>query len=165
MKDYIREMMDAWTGEGEQAAYDVGKRLLKEIESAFAYLRRQESAINALGSVLQEHANVDTTAEPVESTPGLDTIEPSERSRLITEAATEVWGAQQDSWGGAERNLVSIQSVLEALNNKGLDLGVKQPFAVIGTVLASADGFKKIARNTFEYTQPGPVVEIEDAPW
>ena len=35
MRDYVREMMDTWTHEGEQAAHDLGIRLLKEIEDDY----------------------------------------------------------------------------------------------------------------------------------
>ena len=154
MRDYVREMMDTWTHEGEQAAHDLGIRLLKEIEDDYDRLRRQESAINALGSVLAQHADVIPISDPIEPEPGLDAIEPSERPRLIIVTAVEVWGAQQTGFGGSERNLVSSQDVLERLKHKGLDLGVQQPLAVVGTVLASAEGFTKVARNTFEYDRP-----------
>jgi len=149
MRDYVKEMMTAWAEAGEQAAYDLGGGFLKEIQSDYDSLRRQESAIRALGMVLQEHAEVDSTPEPAEPGHGLSAIEPSERSKRITDAANEVRSEQQQNWGGSESHLVKTQSVLDALNNKGLDLGVQQPLAVIGTVLASADGFSKVSRNTF----------------
>ena len=166
MRDYVREMMDAWTQEGEQAAYDLGVRLLRDIKDDWEHLRRQESAINSLGSVLEEHADVDAGPVPVEPETGLEPIETSQRPRFITEAAIEVWQAQQGEWTGSEANLVKSQGVLDLLKFKGLDLGVQQPLAVVGTVLASADGFTKVARNTFEYNPRGmdlPIKVFDDA--
>ena len=142
MKDYVREMMEAWSTQGEQAAYDLNTELLKEIEADFDRLKNQMSAINALRAYLQDSGNLEAST-PV-TNPDFDTVEPSERPRLIVNAAQVVWRQQPD-------NLVKVQWVLDELNTRGLDLGVRQPLAVIGTVLASADGFTKIARNTFEY--------------
>ncbi len=165
MRDYAREMIEAWTNNGEQAAYDLGQELLAEIQDAFLTLKRHESAIQALGMVLQDHGDVDpTAADPVEPEPGLDTIEPSERPRLIIEGALEVLGNQQN-WGGSEANLVKTVAVLDVLQGKGLDLGVQQPLAVIGTVLTNAENFTKVARNTFEYSQPPSPSVRDDLPW
>ena len=85
---------------------------------------------------------------------------------MILQAADEIWEAQQNVWGGSETNLINARDVHSALKNKGLDLGVSQPLAVIGTVLASADGYTKIARNSFEFSPPQqPVEGVEDLPW
>ena len=165
MRDYVKEMMELWTSEGEQAAYGIGAKLLEDISEQREYLDRQESAIHALGLVLQGSDNVDTSLQPVEIAPELDEIEPSERSRLIVKAATEVWKDQQTGWPGADSDLVKAQRVLDQLRADGLDLGVQQPLAVIGTVLASASGFKKVARNTFERIEPAQVDDDDDLPW
>ena len=151
MRDYVKEMMNTWTMEGEQAAYDLGGELLQEIDAEFDRLKNQLSAITALGTYLQDTANVE--ARNLNHDPHLDTVETSERPRLIVEAAVAVWRRLPPS-----NELVKVQHVLEELHSQGLDLGVKQPFAVIGTVLSSADRFTKVARNTFEY-------KVDDLPF
>ena len=153
MRDYVKEMMNAWTTEGDQAAYDLGSELLKQIGAQYDFLKNQASAITALGNYLQDTANVE--ARDPNPDPNLDTVEMSERPRLIVEAALSVWRRLPP-----RNDLVKVQHVLRELNDQGLDLGVKQPFAVIGTVLASAEGFTKVARNTFEYNDPA-----EDLPF
>ena len=90
--------------------------------------------------------------------PTLDTVRVVERPRLIIEAAMSIW---EDLPVGNDS--VKMQDVLQALNGKGLDLGVKQPLAVIGTVLANSNEFRKVARNTFEFFQDdGPPTEDDD---
>ena len=153
MRDYVKEFMDAWTSDGEQAAFDFGAELLTDIMDKQLRLRRQVDAIGVLRAQLANYPNVETGPELAEPPEGLDAIEPSERPRLIMEAAIEVWQNQMD-YPSHDSHLVKVQDVLHRLNNKSLDLGVQQPLAVIGTVLARADGFKKIARNTFEYSRP-----------
>ena len=152
MEDYVRKLMDAWTNDGEQVAYDLAPKLLKEISIAYNSLKTQSEVIRSLIQHLVDTGKVTELAEPK---PGLDTIEESERPRLITEAAFAIWreNPPQDL-------TVTGQEVLTALNNNRLDLGVKQPLAVIGTVLASANGWTKVARNTFEYKR-----EVEDLPF
>lgn len=169
MRDYVKAMMDAWTTEGEQAARDLGLTLLSEIKIDQQHLNRQELAIRALGAVLMDRSDSGAILDIAEdealedSSPDLDTIESSERPRMIVEAALEVWNDQQNQWSGSEANLVATRDVRRRLRDKGLDLGVTQPFAVIGTVLASAENFRKVARNTFEYAPP--TVDPEDIPF
>lgn len=164
-------MLDAWSNEGEEAAYVLGSSLLVEIENDREHLTRQEAAIMALGRVLQDRTGVETAEFAVElpdqpeAGPELNPIEQAHRPRLIAEVAREVWGDQQEPWAGPEKDLVKTQDVLAKLQARGLDLGVRQPLAVIGTVLASADGFTKIARNTFEYSVPPNSDDAEDLPW
>ena len=173
MTDFTRRMMDVWSQEGEQAAYDLSPTLLKEIEVELQKLKNQASAIMALGKVLEGTPGV--IARSTETDPALDVIEAHERPRQIIEAAKEVWGFQQDEWpSNSDAHLVRGKDVLNRLATKRLDLGVKQPLAVIGTILTSADGFNKVARNTFEYTPPTPPLSLppspppdsaEDLPW
>ena len=164
MRDFTQEMMKVWTNEGEQAAYDIGPDLLREIEAEQAKLKNQASVIKAFGKYLQDNGEV--IARSASPSPELDVIEATERSRLIIEAATEVWQDQQHEWNNEpDGHLVKVQKVLERIHTKGLDLGVQQPLAVIGTVLASADGFRKVARNTFEYEPAPSPADIEDLPW
>ena len=171
MKNYVDEMLLAWTDKSKQAAYETGIRLLNEIQNDYEYLKRQETAIQALGAFLREDPEVDhgtapTVPGPVNPEITADRIQAAERPRMILQAASEVWADQQDPWGGPETDLIKTKDVYASLRKKGLDLGVSQPLAVIGTVLASADGYTKIARNTFEYTPPPPQEEgVEDLPW
>ena len=153
-RDFVRDMMDAWTNEGMQAAYDLAPSLLEDIDTAFTSLRTQAVVIRSLTRHLLDTGEV---AEHVEPEPGLDAIEASERPRLIVGAAIDIWNRKP-----AEDITVTGDEVLDELTRKGLDLGVKQPIAVIGTVLASGDGFKKIARNTFEYSTTGNTIDL---PW
>ena len=148
MHDYVKNMMDTWTTEGEQAAYDLGAELLQQIDAEFKRLRNQADAISALGIYLRDNGNVVEVLDPKHA-PVLDTLKVSERSRLIVETAIALWQRLPSG-----NDLVKVQHVLQEMNSNGLDLGVQQPLAVIGTVLARADGFTKIARNTFEYRSP-----------
>ena len=164
MRDFLQEMRDVWFKEGDQAAYDLGAKLLRELEAEQEKLGNQAFAIMALGKYLQDKSGVTPNSSDAESE--LDVIEAHERPRLIIEAANEVVDSQQDDWPSTpDSNLVKVQDVLEQLRSKGLDLGVKQPLAVIGTVLTSADDFRKVARNTFEHVPQPNTVEIEDIPW
>ena len=169
MKDYIRKLLETWTAHGEQAAYTLATNLLQEIRNDVVRLRRQESAIQALGAVLREHPAVDTSTDPVDSDPDLDPIEPSQRSRVIIEAANEVYHDREaNTWTATETGLIKTQEVLDHLRNRGLDLGVQQPLAVIGTVLANATGFQRVARNTFEVSVPvvrSGINDIDDLPF
>ena len=147
MRDYVKAMMSTWATQGEQAAYDLGVELLEKIDVDFERLRAQASAIQALGIYLRDVSDV-AIVEPSRA-PHLDTVEMSERPRLIVEAALALWQRLPPG-----NNLIKVQDVLQEMNNLGIDLGVQQPLAVIGTVLARADRFKKVARNTFEYRHP-----------
>ncbi len=151
MRDYVREMMDRWTVEGDQAAYDLGDVLLRQIDAEFDRLRNQAALINALGAYLQDSGMIETS----DSTPSLEPVEASERPRVIIEAAQALWRRLPPG-----NNLIRVQHVLDEMTIAGFDLGVQQPLAVIGTVLARADGFTKVARNTFEYRTP-----IDDLPF
>ena len=154
MRDYIREMMDSWTQDGQQAAYNLVKDLHEGIRNDIAHLMRQESAIKALTSVLRADPSVDTSLDPQDPEPGLDTIEPAERSRVIVEAAKEAYGEREQNYSTAkDKPYIKTEEVLKHLTDQGFSLGVQNPLAVIGTVLASADGFARIAKNTFEFHQ------------
>ena len=151
MKDYVKLLMETWTSHGEQAAHSRVRELLHEIRSDLARLRKQEEAIQALGQVLRDHPDVDTSTDPVDVPDGLEPIEPSERSRFIVDAANELYqDILNDRFMDSESALIRAQDVLELLRRRGLDIGVQQPLAVIGTVLSNARGFRRIARNTFQ---------------
>ena len=154
MRDYVKELMETWTSHGEQAAYSRVRELLHEARNDVIRLRRQEEAIQALGQVLREHPDVDISEDPGEVSAGLDLIEASERSRLVVETAQEVYlDLVRDPCVDEGSMLIKTQDVLNLLRRRGLDLGVQQPLAVIGTVLSNANGFHRIARNTFQYQE------------
>ncbi|MYD51986.1 MAG: hypothetical protein F4W93_10955 [Dehalococcoidia bacterium] len=164
MRNYMQEMMDVMLREGAQATYDLGPQLLGEIEAEQERLNNQAAAIRAFGKILEDTEGV--IARSTNLDPNLDPIEASERPREIVSAAIEVWDSQQDGWrSDSDAALIRTQDVLERLRTKGLELDVKQPLAVIGTVLASAEGFRKVARNTFEYAPQPPIIKIGDVPW
>lgn len=144
MRDYVREMMDTWTKDGLRVAYDLGEQLINEIELERYSLEMQSIAITGLRHHLSTQGRFPTVDKRQTA---LDTVRSTERPRLIMEAAEALYRHSGNA-------LVKVQDVLQHLNLKGLDLGVKQPFAVIGTVLASAEEFRKVARNTFEYVGP-----------
>ena len=157
MRDYTRELMDTWTNEGDQGAFDRAVELLREIKTDMATAQREYAAIEALMVVLRNRPNVSTLLEESpEPENGLDPILPELRPKYIVNAADHVFWRQENAfvreWGtnsnGAWR--VTTQEVLQEIENQRLSLGVKQPHAVIGTVLANAEGFQRIARNTFE---------------
>ena len=155
MRDYVKNMMEMLMTEGEQAAYYLGPELLQEIDAEFNRLRNQAEVINAFGIYLRDTGRVEVL-DP-NSVPRLDTVEMSERPKLIVEAALALWRRLPPG-----NNLIRVQHVLQELNKQGIDLGVQQPFAVVGTVLARADGFMKISRNTFAYREP---IDDDDLPF
>ena len=169
MRDYVKDLMETWTNDGEQAAYSRVRGILHDIRDDVVRLRKQEEAIQALGQVLRDHPDVDSSAEPADAADGLEPIEPSERSRFIVEAAYEIYDdIRNDSFRGAEPAFIKAQDVLDLLKRRGLDIGVQQPLAVIGTVLSSADGFHRIARNTFQVQKeatPPPYYDTDDLPF
>ena len=144
MSDYVKWMTEAWHKEGPQAAFDMGNKLLSEIEAEVHQLEWAKNTIRALAVYLRETGLAEDNTE----FPKGDVVIPSHRANLIMEAAYHVKFETSSS-------TITVQDVLQELNNRGLDLGVKQPLAVIGTVLARADDWTKIARNTFEFT-PAP---------
>ena len=139
MRDYVREMMKVWEADGDQRAYDLTAKLLEDIKDESDRLKRQAGAITAFELYLLDSGNIkERTARE-----GWDKVKPSERPREITTAAFLCLGRRSGT--------VTVDEVFTALSNQGLDLGVQQPHAVIGTVLAKAEGFTKVARNKFEY--------------
>ena len=146
MRDYMREMLNAHAHKGDQAAFDLGVKLRDEIDEEFKRLSDQRDAINHLGSWLQEWGDVDQGSSPV---PAENRIDPLGRPKAIVTAALQVM-----SRGTGLK--VTTQDVYWELQSTGVDLGVEQPKAVIGTVLSKHESFKKLARNTFEFIPPTP---------
>ena len=79
-------------------------------------------------------------------------MNPPDRPQVILDAATAVLDVS------SEGSAVKVQDVLAELRQRDLDLGVKQPLAVIGTVLSRSEHYRKIARNTFQRIEPEPLL-------
>ena len=62
MRHYLKELMETWTNHGEQAAYSQVRALLHNIRDDVVRLRKQEEAIQALGQVLRDHPDVDSSS-------------------------------------------------------------------------------------------------------
>ena len=150
MRDYLKELMGAWSEHGEQAAYDAGGRLLRDLRRDIALLEKQELAILALGAVFLENPEVDASQDPGYFPGELDTVEPADRPRIIINAAKQAFRDRESNpWSSTGTAEIKSHEVIDHLRSQGLSLGVQQPLAVVGTVLSSASGFHKIARNTF----------------
>lgn len=146
MTDFVKEMTDVWDQEGVQAAYDRGQLLLGKIAEEIRSLHGQQTAITALMQHLEsagaQHSRQITLFESVKA---------PDRPQEILDAAEAVL----DSTSGIF--VVRVQDVLEELDRRHLDLGVKQPLAVIGTVLSRSAYYQKIARNSFHRIEPLPI--------
>lgn len=143
MTDFVKEMTDVWDREGIQAAYDRGNLLLGKIAEEVRSLHGQRTTITALMQHLE--------ASGARSTPQMGlfkSVNAPDRPQEILDAAETVL----DSTSGIF--VVRVQDVLDELDRRRLDLGVKQPLAVIGTVLSRSEYYNKIARNTFHRIEP-----------
>ena len=177
MRDYARELIGVWTIEGDQGAFDRAIDLLREIKADIANAQREFAAIEALIVVLRNRPGVNTLMEePAEPENGLDPILAELRPKHIIDAANAVLWQKEGSfareWETNSDGLwrVTTLEVLQYIENQRLSLGVKQPHAVIGTVLANAEGFERIARNTFEkrldlLSSPQGPAEPDDLPF
>ena len=61
MKDYLQEMMQVWTTDGEQAAYDEALHCLMKIDNDSSYLGHQRDAIISLIKFLKEAGEIEAT--------------------------------------------------------------------------------------------------------
>lgn len=151
MRDYVRELTDAWRNEGEQAAYLLVSELNRSIRNDIAHLRKQTVAIQALAAVLQDYPGVDTSADPIDEddadAAGVAYVDPRKRSDFVITLASNLTHQIQGE-------PFTTQDVLDEMHSQRATLGVKQPLAVIGTVLSSAKGFTRIAPNTYQSTDP-----------
>ncbi len=154
MRDYVRELTEVWRSEGEQAAYLLVSELHRSIRNDIAHLHKQGAAIQALAAVLKDYPSVDTSADPIDDdaeeaqqadAAGSAFVDPSKRSDYIFRIAEFV----SHSSNGEP---FSTQDVLDEIYHRFATLGVRQPLAVIGTVLSSAKGFTRIAPNTYQST-------------
>ena len=167
MHDYLKELMSAWSEDGDQAAYVAGGRLLQELRRDISLLEKQELAILALGAVFLENPNVDASQDPGYFPTVLETVDPLERPKVIVKAAKQAYREREKNpWSATGTAEIKSQNVIDQLRSQGLSLGVQQPLAVIGTVLSSASEFRKIARNTFLYQrEPTKPVSLHPDDW
>ena len=145
MKDFVKEITEAWSQEGIQEAYDRGEILLRKINDELRGLHGQRTAITALMQHLEASGARTTPQLPL-----LEIVKPSDRPQVILDAAEAVL----DSSTGIL--MVRVQDVLAELHRRELNLGVQQPLAVIGTVLSRSEYYSKISRNTFHRIEPLP---------
>ena len=144
MRDYVREMFDILAQDGDDAAYLLGVALIAEIDAEEAALNQQRGTIGEIGRWLQDFGHVSEGIIP-KGNPGLNKVEVGQRPQVIMEAAIK----------RVSNHRVKVQDVFAELTKMGLDLDVKNPLAVIGTVLARSKVFVKIAQSTFEYIPSG----------
>ena len=164
MRDYVKELMEAWSEHGEQAAYITGGRLLQDLRRDISRLEKQELAILALGAVFFEDPDVDTSQDPGYFPTELETVDPLERPKVIVNAAKQAYQERErNPWSSTGTAEIKSQDVIDHLRSQGLSLGVQQPLAVIGTVLSSASEFRKVARNSFLY-QGEPTTPVSFRP-
>ena len=138
MGDLVKQMVKVWHGQGAQAAHDRGTELLKEASDEIRGLRKQHTAITTLMNHLQESGA--QTPQPI---PSPETLGATSRPQAILKAAEAVMTKTPEGL------IVKVPDVLAELERQHLALGVKQPLAVIGTVLSRSKRYRKETRNTF----------------
>ena len=154
MRDYVRELTDVWGSEGEQAAYLMVNQLRGDIRNDVARLQKQDAALHALAAVLRDYPGVDTSEDPFDDveaemadSAGAAVVDPKWRSSYIHSLAHDLTHA---SWGES----FTVQELLDEIHRRFASLGVKQPLAVIGTVLSNSPQFKRVAPNTYQTADP-----------
>jgi hypothetical protein len=143
MTDFVKAITEVWNEEGIQAAYDRGTKCLETIAEEIRGLQSQRTTVTALIQHLE--------ASGARTTPQLELFESvrvPDRPQVILDAAAAV--VEVTSHG----SVVNVQEVLAELQRRNLNLGVKQPLAVIGTVLSRSEYYDKLARNTFLRVEP-----------
>jgi predicted RNase H-like nuclease (RuvC/YqgF family) len=110
----------------------------EEIDDEITWLRKQRELLNQLHAYL-----IDKDLDEAGEKTAVKLIPKLERSKRIKEAAEAV----------AKRGdmVVTAEMVGAYLEESRLSLGVKQPNAVIGTVLAADEDFERIDVNKFKY--------------
>ncbi len=146
MADFVKEITEVWNQEGVQAGYDRGKILLEKIAEEIRGLQSQRTTITAL----MQHLEV-SGARTTPQYEMFESVRAPDRPQVILDAAAAVVEAAS---GGL---VVNVQEVLAELQRRDLNLGVKQPLAVIGTVLSRSEHYDKIARNMFQRVETLPL--------
>ena len=134
-RDYYGELIQLAASD-PRAAEKLAAEFAGELLSQMDELKRQ------MGYVQQmlEYLN---SIDPEPLKPNVRSVAPLERSRMIKDAAMFLVLEGYPS--------VTVHMVHDMFRQRGLDLGVRQPGSVIGTVLASAPGFKRTNIGEFEY--------------
>ena len=146
MADFVKEITEVWNQEGVQAGYDRGEILLEKIAEEIRGLQSQRTTITAL----MQHLEV-SGARTTLQYEMFESVRAPDRPQVILDAAAAVVEAAS---GGL---VVNVQEVLAELQRRDLNLGVKQPLAVIGTVLSRSEHYDKIARNMFQRVETLPL--------
>ena len=146
MADFVKQITEVWNQEGVQAGYDRGKILLEKIAEEIRGLQSQRTTITAL----MQHLEV-SGARTTPQYEMFESVRAPDRPQVILDAAAAVVEAAS---GGL---VVNVQEVLAELQRRDLNLGVKQPLAVIGTVLSRSEHYDKIARNMFQRVETLPL--------
>ena len=146
MADFVKEITEVWNQEGVQAGYDRGEILLEKIAEEIRGLQSQRTTITAL----MQHLEV-SGARTTPQYQMFESVRVPDRPQVILDAAAAVVEAAS---GGL---VVNVQEVLAELQRRDLNLGVKQPLAVIGTVLSRSEHYDKIARNMFQRVETLPL--------
>ena len=122
------------------------KILLEKIAEEIRGLQSQRTTITAL----MQHLEV-SGARTTPQYQMFESVRVPDRPQVILDAAAAVVEAAS---GGL---VVNVQEVLAELQRRDLNLGVKQPLAVIGTVLSRSEHYDKIARNMFQRVETLPL--------
>ena len=146
MADFVKAITEVWNEEGIQAAYDRGTKYLETIAEEIRGLQGQRITVTAL----MQHLEV-SGARTTPQYEMFESVRAPDRPQVILDAAAAVVEAAS---GGL---VVNVQEVLAELQRRDLNLGVKQPLAVIGTVLSRSEHYDKIARNMFQRVETLPL--------
>ena len=146
MADFVKEITEVWNQEGVQAGYDRGEILLETITKEIRGLQGQRITVTAL----MQHLEV-SGARSTAQYQMFESVRVPDRPQVILDAAAAVLEATSDGF------VVNVQEVLAELQRRDLNLGVKQPLAVIGTVLSRSEHYDKIARNMFQRVETLPL--------
>ena len=112
--------------------------------------RSEVSRANERLTALMQHLEV-SGARTTAQYQMFESVRVPDRPQVILDAAAAVVEAAS---GGL---VVNVQEVLAELQRRDLNLGVKQPLAVIGTVLSRSEHYDKIARNMFQRVETLPL--------
>ncbi len=136
MRDYVGELIKL-VGKDEEQAYKLAEQFLEKLQAEIQERRALIDSVENFRRML--------TPRLVERefSPTTQVVPRIERPDRIREVALELV-----SMGD---NVVTTRGILARLKNRGFDLGVKQPYAVVGTVLSRLNEFKRVDVNTFEY--------------
>ena len=137
MRDYFGEMLQTLQDEDELKAYNRGGQLLDDINAEVNWLSEQASHISQLAGYLHVKIGDKSTLTI------LHKVAKSERPTKIREAAMSLVGKGMSRFDSAR--------VVTELEYMGFSLGVKQPSAVIGTVLSKSKDFRRIDKNLFHF--------------